>query len=322
MRGSGPLLLSGRKRSKLCLEPFEQRRQAQRRLLPAPLADGERVVRLAVAVDDREGDLLDLGVADPLAEGLVATVDVGAVPVRLEPAPQVVDRLAVLLADGDQAHLHRREPEGEGAAVVLDDDPDEALERHRIEYVIGEGEGTFYAPKIDLHMRDTLGRSWQMGTIQADAQMPRRFGLTYMGADNQEHHPYVIHRALLGSLERFIGILTEHYAGAFPFWIAPVQVRILPVGEGHRAAALAVAQKLGEYRVEVDESDETVGKRIRSAEVEKIPFVVVYVDKESDEALAIREHGGAQETLALQDFQAKLATLSPWQAGAEPSLTS
>jgi threonyl-tRNA synthetase len=141
--------------------------------------------------------------------------------------------------------------------------------------------------------------------------MPMRFGLKYVGADNDEHHPVVIHRALLGSLERFIGILVEHYAGAFPFWLAPVQIRILPVGEAHRQAADELAGKLGAHRVEVDGSDDTVGKRIRNAEVEKIPFVIVYGDKESDESLAVREHGGNQRTLALSDFQAELATLAP-----------
>jgi threonyl-tRNA synthetase len=196
-----------------------------------------------------------------------------------------------------------------------------ALERRGIEYQLNEGDGAFYGPKIDLHMLDALGRSWQMGTIQLDSQMPQRFDLHYMGADNAEHHPYVVHRALLGSLERFVGILTEHFAGAFPFWLAPVQVRILPVGESHRGAARDLAARIP-YRVEVDASDDTVGKRIRNAEVEKIPFTVVYGDKESDESLAIREHGGAQETLALGEFVAKLATLTPWQAGAEPSLTS
>src|SRR4051812_33244997 len=169
-----------------------------------------------------------------------------------------------------------------------------ALERRGIDYEVNEGDGAFYGPKIDLHMTDVLGRSWQMGTIQLDSQMPQRFGLTYMGADNQEHTPYVIHRALLGSLERFIGILTEHYGGAFPFWLAPVQIRIIPVGESHREAAHALARRLAEYRVEVYESDETVGKRIRNAELEKIPFVLVYGDKESDESLAVREHGGEQ----------------------------
>src|SRR3954468_913148 len=187
---------------------------------------------------------------------------------------------------------------------------EQALKRHNFEYAIGEGEGTFYGPKIDLHMTDSLGRSWQMGTIQLDYQMPVRFGLTYVGADNEEHHPVVIHRALLGSLERFIGILVEHYAGAFPFWIAPVQIRILPVGDDHREAADALAGKLGEYRVEIDSSDETVGKRIRNAELDKIPFVIVYGDKESDESLAIREHGGNQRTLALSDFRAELARLA------------
>ena len=171
-------------------------------------------------------------------------------------------------------------------------------------------------------MTDAIGRSWQMGTIQLDAQMPQRFGLTYMGADNHEHSPYVVHRALFGSLERFVGILIEHYAGAFPFWLAPVLIRIVPVGEGHRVAAAELAAELRPYRVEVDASDETVGKRIRNAEVDKIPFVVVYGDKESGEALAIREHGGGQSTLSLAAFQAKLGTLEPWQAGAEPSLTS
>ena len=109
-----------------------------------------------------------------------------------------------------------------------------ALEKRGIDYVVNEGDGAFYGPKIDLHMTDALGRSWQMGTIQLDAQMPQNFDLTYMGADNTEHTPYVVHRALLGSLERFMGILIEHYAGAFPFWLAPVQVRVLPVGDAHR----------------------------------------------------------------------------------------
>jgi threonyl-tRNA synthetase len=185
-----------------------------------------------------------------------------------------------------------------------------ALERRGIDYAVNEGDGAFYGPKIDLHMTDVLDRSWQMGTIQLDAQMPKQFGLTYMGADNQEHTPYVIHRALLGSLERFIGILTEHYGGAYPFWLAPVQVRIIPVGEGHRESARALAEQLAAYRVEVDDSDETVGKRIRNAEVAKIPFVIVYGDRESDESLAIREHGGGQFTQSLAEFREQLATLA------------
>jgi threonyl-tRNA synthetase len=197
-----------------------------------------------------------------------------------------------------------------------------ALERRGIEYATNEGDGAFYGPKIDLHMTDALGRSWQMGTIQLDAQMPQRFELSYMGADNQEHFPYVVHRALLGSLERFIGILTEHHAGAFPYWLAPVQIRVIPVGEGNRGAAADLATRLRPARVEVDASDDTVGKRIRTAEIDKIPFVIVYGAKESDDSLAIREHGGEQSTLSLAEFRTKIATLEPWQAGAEPSLTS
>jgi threonyl-tRNA synthetase len=187
---------------------------------------------------------------------------------------------------------------------------EDALKRHEMEYVISPGEGVFYGPKIDLHMTDALGRSWQMGTIQLDYQMPMRFGLTYMGADNQEHHPVVIHRALLGSLERFMGVLIEHYGGAFPVWLAPVQVRIVPVGEDHREAAHALAERLADFRVEVDERDETVGKRIRDAEVEKIPYTVVYGDRESEESLAVRERGGGQSTRSLDELVAELtATL-------------
>ncbi|HSS80359.1 MAG TPA: threonine--tRNA ligase [Gaiellaceae bacterium] len=184
-----------------------------------------------------------------------------------------------------------------------------ALDRRGIPYTINEGDGAFYGPKIDLHMTDVLGRSWQMGTIQLDSQMPARFGLTYMGADNEEHTPYVIHRALFGSLERFIGILIEHYGGAFPFWLAPVQIRVLPVGETHRGAAHELSRKLGEFRVEVDERDETVGKRIRDSEVEKIPVTIVYGDKESDASLAVRERGGEQSTRTLDELLSHLATL-------------
>ena len=173
-----------------------------------------------------------------------------------------------------------------------------------MEYVVSPGEGVFYGPKIDLHMTDVLGRSWQLGTIQLDYQMPLQFGLTYMGSDNREHAPVVIHRALLGSLERFLGILIEHYGGEFPFWLAPVQVRVLPVGESHREATAALGERLASagYRVEVDERDETLGKRIREAELEKVPFVIVYGDRESDDALAVRERGGGQATLSLDEL--------------------
>jgi len=186
-----------------------------------------------------------------------------------------------------------------------------ALAAEGVEHDVSPGEGAFYGPKIDLHMTDVLGRSWQMGTIQLDSQMPARFGLTYMGADNREHTPYVIHRALLGSLERFIGILIEHYAGEFPFWLSPVQVRVIPVGEDHRGAARSLASRLREagYRAEVDQRDDTVGKRIREAELEKVPYTIVYGDKESDDSLAVRERHGARSTKSLVELVRELATL-------------
>jgi threonyl-tRNA synthetase len=187
---------------------------------------------------------------------------------------------------------------------------EEALKLNDIPYVVAPGEGAFYGPKIDLHMEDALGRHWQMGTIQLDSQMPSRFGLTYVGADNREHPLYVIHRALYGSFERFIGILIEHYGGAFPVWLAPVQIRLIPVGEDHREAVHALEDKLEGFRVDVDERDETVGKRIRDAEVEKIPYVVVYGDRESDGSLAVRKRGGEQLTLSLDALRAEISEVA------------
>jgi threonyl-tRNA synthetase len=186
-----------------------------------------------------------------------------------------------------------------------------ALGHMGIEYSINEGDGAFYGPKIDIHMEDSLGRSWQLGTVQLDFQMPQRFGLSYMGADNQKHTPAMIHRALLGSFERFIGILLEHTGGDLPYWLAPVQVRVLPVGEAHRDPARSIVDRLAAagVRAELDGSDETVGKKIRNAEVEKIPFVVVYGDRESDESLAVRERGGSQSNPSLAGFLESLATL-------------
>jgi threonyl-tRNA synthetase len=187
-----------------------------------------------------------------------------------------------------------------------------ALDRHAIPYALGAGEGSFYGPKIDLHITDALGRSWQMGTIQLDAQMPARFDLTYVGADNREHPVYVIHRALLGSFERFIGILLEHTGGDLPLWLAPVQVRVLPVGEGHAEASRLIVEGLrgAGFRVELDDRNESVGKRIRDAELEKIPRLIVYGDKESADDLAVRERGGAQSHKSLKDLVIELTLLT------------
>ena len=183
-----------------------------------------------------------------------------------------------------------------------------ALERQGIDYHLNEGDGAFYGPKIDLHMKDVLGRSWQMGTIQLDAQMPRRFGLAYAGEDNREHTPYVIHRALLGSLERFMGILIEHFAGDFPPWLAPEQVRVLPVSDPYRADAESLADDLRVhgFRASVDEREETLGRRIRDAELYKIPYVVVWGERESLDALALRRRGGEQVTVSWEALLSEL----------------
>jgi threonyl-tRNA synthetase len=192
----------------------------------------------------------------------------------------------------------------------------EALDRHEIAYFVGAGEGSFYGPKIDLHITDALDRSWQLGTIQLDAQMPARFGLTYMGPDNREHPVFVVHRAFFGSLERFIGIIIEHFGGAFPLWLAPVQVRLLAVSEQHRDGAHAIAARLREagYRVDVDDRDETLGKRIRDSELEKIPVVVVFGERESEASLAVRTRGEGQSTRSLEELLADLsAAVAPPQ---------
>jgi threonyl-tRNA synthetase len=176
-----------------------------------------------------------------------------------------------------------------------------ALAARGLDYTESEGEGSFYGPKIDLHMTDSLGRSWQLGTVQLDLQMPKRFGLTYAGADNAEHTPAMIHRALLGSIERFVGILIEHTGGDLPLWLAPEQVRLLPVAEAHRSGAEEIAEELraAGFRAVATAPDETLGKRIRAAEVEKIPYVVVYGDRESRDSLALRHRHGEQSTVSL-----------------------
>ncbi|MDQ3857641.1 MAG: threonine--tRNA ligase [Actinomycetota bacterium] len=184
-----------------------------------------------------------------------------------------------------------------------------ALDRREIAYDVNEGDGAFYGPKIDLHMTDVLGRSWQMGTIQLDAQMPRRFGLAYTTGENAEEPPYVIHRALLGSLERFIGILIEHFGGDFPVWLTPEQARVVPVKEDHAAEAHALAEELRGrgVRVGVDDRPETLGKRIRDAELEKVPYVIVWGERESREALAVRRRHGEQSTESLDGLASEIA---------------
>jgi threonyl-tRNA synthetase len=169
-----------------------------------------------------------------------------------------------------------------------------ALESQGLTYRVNEGDGAFYGPKIDLHMTDSLGRSWQLGTVQLDYNFPERFDLTYTGADNAEHRVVMLHRALMGSLERFIGILIEHYAGEFPVWLAPVQAIVLPISDRHAVAARAMRDRLAHLgvRVEIDDRSESIGKRIREAELQKIPYMLVVGDRELEEgAVAVRRHG-------------------------------
>jgi threonyl-tRNA synthetase len=181
-----------------------------------------------------------------------------------------------------------------------------ALDDRGLEYRVNEGDGAFYGPKIDLHMTDSLGRSWQLGTVQLDYNMPASFGLTYTGADNAEHQPVMIHRALFGSFERFIGILIEHTAGELPLWLAPLQAMVLPIADRHVDAAKATAAKLreGGLRVEVDERTESVGRKIRDAELRKAPFMLVVGDREAEDGtVAVRErHKGDTGTESVEAF--------------------
>ena len=169
-----------------------------------------------------------------------------------------------------------------------------ALEARGLDYELNPGDGAFYGPKIDLHMTDSLDRSWQLGTVQLDYSMPERFDLQYTGADDAVHRPVMIHRALMGSYERFVGILIEHYAGEFPVWLAPLQVVVLPVSDRHAEAAETIAAQLQErgIRVEVDLRSESVSKLIRDNEIAKIPYMLVVGDKEAEEkSVAVRRHG-------------------------------
>jgi threonyl-tRNA synthetase len=184
------------------------------------------------------------------------------------------------------------------------------LEQLGLAYELNPGDGAFYGPKIDMHMTDSLARSWQLGTVQLDYSMPERFELTYTGADNAEHRPVMIHRALFGSYERFIGIMIEHYGGELPLWLAPVQAIVLPVSDRFNDYAATVGSRLREegVRVEVDERSESVGRKIRDAELRKVPYMLVVGDREAgEETVSVREHrGGDLGSMGLKEFRARL----------------
>ncbi|HNY35754.1 MAG TPA: threonine--tRNA ligase [Candidatus Pacearchaeota archaeon] len=175
-------------------------------------------------------------------------------------------------------------------------------------YGLKEKDGAFYGPKIDFQLKDCLGRTWQCATIQLDFQMPLKFNCVYADSDGNEKNPVLIHRTIMGSFERFMGILIEHYAGAFPFWLAPVQIKILPVGESHREYAKAVAEKLKEYRIKIDDNNETIGKKIRNAEMEKVPYVLVVGDVEKgNNTISVRQRGKIDlGEISIEEFIKKL----------------
>jgi len=188
-----------------------------------------------------------------------------------------------------------------------------AIQTEGLSYEVDEGGGAFYGPKIDLHIRDAMGRRWQMTTIQFDFNEPERFDMTYVGPDGREHRPYMVHRALLGALERFFGILLEHYGGALPVWLAPVQVTVIPIADRHNAYAHQVAQELrmAELRVEVDDSDDRMGAKIRSAQLRKVPYMLIVGDREVKEGtVSVRLR--TEEDLGphlLGDFKARVLSV-------------
>lgn len=190
-----------------------------------------------------------------------------------------------------------------------------ALEETGTPYTINPGDGAFYGPKIDFHLEDCIGRTWQCGTIQLDFQMPGRFGVSYIGEDGAEHTPVLIHRVVFGSVERFMGILIEHYAGAFPFWLAPLQIQIIPIANDEASGHLAYAKELkaqfmnAGLRVEIDARDEKLGRRIRDAQLQKVPYMIVLGDKETqNKEVAVRERSkGDLGSMSVEKFKELLA---------------
>ena len=185
-----------------------------------------------------------------------------------------------------------------------------AIQEMGKDFVINAGDGAFYGPKLDFHLADSLGRTWQCGTIQLDFQMPERFDLEYVGEDGHKHRPVMIHRALLGSIERFIGVITEHFAGAFPTWLSPVQVKVLPITDRTHEYSVQVMEKLTAMglRCELDDRSEKIGYKIREAQLEKIPYMLVLGDKEAESGqVAVRSRKtGETQVMSLEEFMEKI----------------
>ncbi|CCU79428.1 Threonyl-tRNA synthetase [Halanaerobium saccharolyticum subsp. saccharolyticum DSM 6643] len=226
---------------------------------------------------------------------------------------KLVDRLYSAFGFNYNVELSTKPEKAMGDDALWDEATDalrNAVEKNDLDYEVNEGDGAFYGPKIDFHLEDSIGRTWQCGTIQLDFQMPERFDLSYIGQDGEEHRPVMIHRAIYGSIERFIGILIEHFAGAFPTWIAPVQVEIIPVSDDQIDYALKVKEALSQekIRVEVDSRSEQVGYKIRDAQVKQIPYMLIVGGREEEnETVSVRDRReGDLGTSKLSEFKAKI----------------
>ncbi|MBM7625017.1 threonine--tRNA ligase [Sporohalobacter salinus] len=223
---------------------------------------------------------------------------------------KLVDRIYAPFGFNYRVELSTKPDKAMGADELWEKATDalrEAIEANGLDYKVNEGDGAFYGPKIDFHLEDCLGRTWQCGTVQLDFQMPERFDLTYIGQDGEEHRPVMIHRAIFGSLERFMGILIEHYAGAFPTWLAPIQAEVIPITDDHLDYAYQVKEELAAtgVRVEVDARQEKVGYKIREAQVQQIPYMLIVGDDEIEEStVAVRDRReGDLGSFKLEEFK-------------------
>jgi len=236
------------------------------------------------------------------------------IPAEIAAAIDLVDRIYKVFGFEYRVELSTRPEDFMGeietwnvAEKILED----VLISKNVNYRINPGDGAFYGPKIDFHIQDAIGRSWQCATLQLDMQMPERFELEYVGADGEKHRPVMIHRTVLGSMERFIAILTEHYAGAFPLWLAPVQVVVMPITDRAQDYAQSVADKVASagFRVETDFRNEKIGYKIREAQIHKVPYMLVLGDKEAESGLVtVRKRG--EGDLGTMDLEALIGKIS------------
>ena len=233
---------------------------------------------------------------------------------EIERVVDIIDHFYKVFGFDYHVELSTRPDNAMGAKAVWDKAEsalESALKGKKMKYKINPNEGAFYGPKIDFHIKDSLGRSWQCATVQIDFMMPERFDISFTGEDNKPHRPVIIHRVIYGALERFIGILVEHYKGAFPLWLSPIQVRVLPLSDKNKDAAEKVIEKLREngVRADADTRPSTVEYRVREAELQKINYIIVIGEKEETaETIALRTRGkkDVQFGVKLEDFVKQL----------------